>query len=76
MDPPDGGDVSIPEQLRRMAKDAERYRHLRVCHWNDSPLAVVCDPKKQVKLGADCPSGDLLDAAIDAVMVKGGQGNG
>ncbi|WAG76990.1 hypothetical protein LMK08_16575 [Metapseudomonas furukawaii] len=30
MDPPDGGDVSIPEQLRRMAKDAERYRHYRM----------------------------------------------
>lgn len=29
MDPPDGGDVSIPEQIRRMAKDAERYRLLR-----------------------------------------------
>ena len=26
MDPPDGGDVSMIEQLRRMAKDAERYR--------------------------------------------------
>ncbi|HCE5959974.1 hypothetical protein ACM7DZ_28560 [Pseudomonas aeruginosa] len=29
MDPPDGGNVSIPEQIRRMAKDAERYRWLR-----------------------------------------------
>ncbi|MCR4301608.1 MAG: hypothetical protein NUV51_08350 [Sulfuricaulis sp.] len=29
MDPPDGGDVSISEQLRRMGKDAERYRRLR-----------------------------------------------
>ncbi len=29
MDPPDGGDVSIPEQIRRMAKDAVRYRWLR-----------------------------------------------
>ena len=29
MDPPDGGDVSVSEQLRRMAKDAERYRLLR-----------------------------------------------
>lgn len=29
MDPPDGGDVSIPEQLRRMARDAERYQWLR-----------------------------------------------
>ncbi|WP_070332521.1 hypothetical protein [Pseudomonas aeruginosa] len=26
MDPPDGGDVSVPEQLRRMARDAARYR--------------------------------------------------
>ncbi|MCO3991069.1 hypothetical protein FA106_30695, partial [Pseudomonas aeruginosa] len=25
MDPPDGGNVSIPEQIRRMAKDAARY---------------------------------------------------
>lgn len=29
MDPPDGGDVPVSEQLRRMAKDAERYRYLR-----------------------------------------------
>ncbi|HGN2557727.1 TPA: hypothetical protein ACKR1C_000496 [Pseudomonas aeruginosa] len=29
MDPPDGGDVSVPEQLRRMARDAARYRWLR-----------------------------------------------
>ncbi len=29
MDPPDGGDVPVLEQLRRMAKDAERYRWLR-----------------------------------------------
>lgn len=29
MDPPDGGNVSIPEQIRHMAKDAARYRWLR-----------------------------------------------
>lgn len=29
MDQPDGGDVSVSEQLRHMAKDAERYRLLR-----------------------------------------------
>ena len=29
MDPPDGGDVSVSEQLMRMAQDAERYRLLR-----------------------------------------------
>lgn len=28
MDPPDGGDVPVLEQLRRMAKDAARYRFL------------------------------------------------
>lgn len=49
MDPPDGGDVSIPEQIRRMAKDAELYRWVSsgvqeaetlvsvvVCHGGDS----------------------------------------
>ena len=29
MDPPDGGDVLLIEQLRRMAKDASRYRRVR-----------------------------------------------
>ncbi|HIE3934904.1 TPA: hypothetical protein ACXNHW_005983 [Pseudomonas aeruginosa] len=29
MDPQVGGNVSIPEQIRRMAKDAARYRGLR-----------------------------------------------
>lgn len=29
MDPSDGGDVQMDEQLRRMAKDAARYRWLR-----------------------------------------------
>lgn len=29
MGPQDGGDVPVSEQLRRMAKDAERYRLLR-----------------------------------------------
>lgn len=30
MDPPDGGNVTVSEQLQRMAKDAARYRWLRV----------------------------------------------
>lgn len=29
MDPPDGGDATVVEQFRRMAKDAKRYRRLR-----------------------------------------------
>lgn len=31
MDPPDGGDVDLIEQLRRMADDARRYRWLTDC---------------------------------------------
>ncbi|MCY1366610.1 hypothetical protein D9M69_535140 [compost metagenome] len=76
MDPPDGGDVDVPEQLRRMAKDVERYRWLRSQHWNEAEMAVVACPKSSVKLGVDCPSLERLDAAIDAAMGKGGHGNG
>lgn len=68
MDLPDGGDVSIPEQIRRMAKDAERYRWLRTADWWSSPLCVIRDPKQQAKPGTDCPSRDRLDSAIDAAM--------
>lgn len=68
MDPPDGGDVSIPEQVRRMAKDAERYRWLRMADWWNSPLCVIRDPKQQAKPGTDCPSRDRLDEAIDAAL--------
>lgn len=68
MDPPDGGDVSVPEQVRRMAKDAERYRWLRMADWWNSPLCVIRDPKQQAKPGTDCPSRDRLDEAIDAAL--------
>lgn len=68
MDPPDGGDVSIPEQIRRMAKDAKRYLWLRTADWWSSQLCVVRDPKQQAKPGTDCPSRDRLDSAIDAAM--------
>ncbi|HHQ3554420.1 TPA: hypothetical protein ACSPLE_005456, partial [Pseudomonas aeruginosa] len=37
MDPPDGGNVSIPEQIRRMAKDAARYRWLIASAWYVGP---------------------------------------
>lgn len=67
MDPPDGGDVSPLEQLRRMAKDAERYRKIRAMHWNDSDLCVVLNPKDSVKLGVDCPSNERLDSMLDAI---------
>jgi hypothetical protein len=55
-----------------LRKDAARYRWLRWKDWFDSPLAVLADPKRVltqgVGLGADCPSRDRLDAAIDAAM--------
>lgn len=56
----------------RDARDAARYRWLRQQDWFDSDLCVLRDPKnvltKGVGLGADCPSRDRLDAAIDAAL--------
>ena len=48
--------------------DAARYRWLRAQRWNESAIAVVVDPKQNVRLGAYCPSEELLDAAVDAAM--------
>ena len=45
---------------------AARYRWLREQHWDDSVLCVTTHPKQNLRLGAYCPSGELLDAAIDA----------
>ena len=71
MDPPDGGNVPVLEQLRRMAKDAERYRLLsckgvppyfhrcsrwRLEYWNGE----WWDPLMK----------EELDAAIDAQIEK------
>ncbi|MBG4630639.1 hypothetical protein I5F56_00115 [Pseudomonas aeruginosa] len=58
MDPPDGGNVSIPEQIRRMAKDAARYRWLRGASHFDTPQhQAFC--KAYV---------DALDYEIDAAI--------
>ena len=51
-----------------LKKDAERYRWLRIADWWNSPLCVIRDPKQQAKPGADCPSRDRLDEAIDAAL--------
>lgn len=48
--------------------DAIRYRWLRQQHWDHSAMAVVSDPKANVRLGTYCPSEDQLDAAIDTAM--------
>lgn len=50
--------------------DASRWKALRAMHWHDSPFAVVRNPKQQVKLGTDCPSGDRLDELMDAFIVS------
>lgn len=56
-----------------LRKDAERYRWLRGQNWSQSEMAVVCQPKKAVKLGFDCPSEGRLDSAIDSAMSEGEQ---
>jgi len=58
-------------EIEALRRDAERYRWLRSQHWNESDMAVACHPKKSVKLGFDCPSGERLDHVIDAAMGKG-----
>lgn len=58
-----------------LRKDAERYRWFRNQHWDSSAICAVVDPKQSTTLGAYCPSGKLLDDAIDAglAMSKGEQ---
>lgn len=53
------------EEFVKQAKDAERYRKLRSCHWWKSPLAVVVNPKEAVRLGAHLPFEDFLDKILD-----------
>jgi hypothetical protein len=70
MDPPDGGSVTLIEQLQRMAKDAERYRWLRErmmaadFNYNESGAqALVFEMPAGLSYGCDC------DAVIDAGMM-------
>lgn len=65
MDPPDGGDVPVAEQLRRMAKDAERYRWLR----DKDQL----DPRYQheaLTIAFANLTGGALDGAIDSLLQR------
>ncbi|HCF5790961.1 hypothetical protein ACM7EK_30345 [Pseudomonas aeruginosa] len=66
MDPPDGGNVSIPEQIRRMAKDAARYRWLRdscTRQWD-----VMCRDIEIVINGDGAEDCEDLDGIIDAAL--------
>ena len=51
------------------SEDAARYRWLRMQNWFSSPLCVLRNPKEVLGesrgLGADCPSRERLDQAID-----------
>lgn len=55
------------EEVRR---NDERYRKLRAMHWSDSELCVVRHPQNAVRPGHQCPSGEALDAAIDALAAR------
>ena len=78
MDPPDGGSVTVIEQLQRMAKDAERYRWLR--DMKSLYLGPVVGARRDnlgerhilsaVSLGCSPPDTETLDAAIDYAMAK------
>lgn len=52
-------------RVAELEADALRYRFLREQHWSDSSLCVVTTPKESVKPGRLCPSGELLDEAVD-----------
>jgi len=56
LDPPDGGNVTLLEQLRRMSLDAARYRWLR----DETTKLDIIDEDGLLLVG------DKLDAAIDA----------
>lgn len=77
MDPPDGGDVSVPEQLRRMAKDAARYRWLRSLPRHarhDDLLIMLCKSRAAPNNWMlETIRGELLDQAIDAALEGGGR---
>ncbi len=64
--------AQVRTKMVPLEKDAARYRWLRMRDWFDGPLCVLRDPQivltRASSLGADCPSRDRLDAAIDAAM--------
>lgn len=64
--------MALSAENAELRRDAERYRWLRMRDWFDGPLCVVRDPqiilKRGLALGADCPSRDRLDEAIDAAL--------
>lgn len=66
MNPPDGGNVTLLEQLQRMAKDAERYRWLR----------DVGDATWRPFSRREGYSAEMADKAIDAAMAADAERDG
>ena len=65
--------IDLRAEVEALRADAERYRWLRAQHWHDGPMCVVVAPKQSVKLGADCPSEERLDAFIYAARAAQGE---
>lgn len=73
MDPPDGGSVTVLEQVERMAKDADRYRWLRNEAWGGGMMRqkfphVVEFGSGMRPYGTTELAEDALDTAIDAAI--------
>lgn len=65
MDPPDGGDVSVLEQVRRMTEDAARYRLLR------QKICIVGNAFHVINVSPTYVAPDAaieLDAVLDSAM--------
>lgn len=63
MDPPDGGSVTVAEQVARMARDAARYRRMRACATfqdRNGPGLYWYLPRWD----RDLPIGERLDKAL------------
>ncbi|WGK60533.1 ead/Ea22-like family protein [Halopseudomonas sp. SMJS2] len=63
--------IDLRAEVKALRKDAELYRALRAMHWNNSPLAVVRNPKLAIKPGHDCPGDERLDEAILEAIAGG-----
>lgn len=69
MDPPDGGDVPVMEQLRRMAEDAARFRWLTEDH-ADRGTRARC---REILESMPVRSYSAVIAAIDAARAGKGE---
>lgn len=74
MDPPDGGDVSVPEQLARMAADAAKWRECEAVR--QRVLNVWELPPADGDLPGVKPRREILDLAIAQGAILTGKPDG